>query len=159
MGFAPTTMQLKSDAFEQDALIPSKFTGEGEDVSPALAWENPPQGTKAFAVICHDPDAPLVSSNGTYGFVHWVLYNIPADVTHLEEGTALYTAGINDKGETGYNGPMPPNGHGLHNYYFWILALDKAVELEPDLTLWSMLEEVEPHLIGMNRLVGRYKRD
>lgn len=101
----------------------------------------------------------MVSSNGTYGFVHWVLYNIPADVTHLEEGTGLYTAGINDMGETGYIGPMPPNGHGLHNYYFWILALDKAVELEPGLTLWRLLEKVEPHLIGMNRLVGRYKRD
>ncbi len=159
MGFALTTMQLKSDAFEQDTLMPSRFTGEGEDVSPSLAWENPPQGTKAFAVICHDPDAPLVSSNGTYGFVHWVLYNIPEDVMHLEEGTDLYTTGINDLGKTGYNGPMPPNGHGLHNYYFWILALDKAVELEPGLSLWRVLEKAESHLIGMNRLIGRYKRD
>jgi hypothetical protein len=71
----------------------------------------------------------------------------------------LYTAGTNDMGETGYNGPMPPNGHGLHNYYFWILALDKAVELEPGLSLWRLLEKTEPHIIGMNRLIGRYKRD
>ena len=159
MAFAPTKMQLKSDAFKQDTLIPSWFTGEGEDVSPALAWENPPDGTKAFAVICHDPDAPLVSSSGTYGFVHWVLYNIPGDVTHLDEGTQLYTNGITDFGKTGYNGPMPPNGHGLHNYYFWVLALDKAVALAPGLTLWQLLEKTEPHLIGMNRLMGRYKRD
>lgn len=159
MVFAPTKMQLKSDAFTQDSLIPAKFTGEGEDISPALAWENPPDGTKAFAVICHDPDAPLVSSRGTYGFVHWVLYNIPGDVTHLDEGTDLYTNGITDSGKTGYNGPMPPNGHGLHNYYFWVLALDKAVALAPGLDLWQLLEKIEPHLIGMNRLTGRYKRE
>ncbi|GAB6143397.1 YbhB/YbcL family Raf kinase inhibitor-like protein [Desulfocicer niacini] len=159
MGFAPTKMQLKSDAFKHDTLMPSRFTGEGEDVSPALSWEDPPEGTRAFAVICHDPDAPLVSSTGTYGFVHWVLYNIPGDVTHLDEGTPLYTNGITDFGQTGYNGPMPPNGHGVHNYYFWVLALNKAVELEPGLNLWQLLAKIEPHLIGMNRLMGRYKRD
>jgi hypothetical protein len=91
--------------------------------------------------------------------VHWVLYNIPGDVTHLDEGTHLYTNGVTDFGKTGYNGPMPPNGHGLHNYYFWVLALDKAVELAPGLNLWQLLEKTEPHLIGMNRLMGRYKRD
>lgn len=159
MAFALSTMQLKSDAFEHDALMPSKFTGEGEDVSPALTWDNPPEGTKAFAVICHDPDAPLVSSTGTYGFVHWVLYNIPGDVMHLEEGTDQYTAGVTDYGKARYNGPMPPNGHGLHNYYFWVLALNEAVTLEPGLNLWQLLEKLEPHIIGMNRLVGRYKRD
>lgn len=159
MGFAPTKMQVKSDAFDQDAMIPSKFTGEGEDVSPALSWNNPPEGTKAYAVICHDPDAPLVSSGGTYGFVHWVLYNIPIGVTSLDEGTDLYTSGTNDFGQKGYNGPMPPNGHGLHNYYFWVLALDEDLALEPGLTLWQLLEKVEPHLMGMNRLMGRYKRD
>ncbi len=159
MGFVPTKMKVKSVAFEQDTLIPARFTGEGEDVSPALSWENPPGGTREFAVICHDPDAPLVSPSGNYGFVHWVLYNIPADVTGLKEGTQLYTNGITDYGKTGYNGPMPPKGHGLHNYYFWVLALDKVMALEPGLTLWQFLEKAEPHLIGMNRLMGRYKRD
>jgi len=159
MGFAPTNMQLKSDAFVQDSLIPSRFTGEGVDVSPPLSWENPPEGTKAFAVMCHDPDAPLVSGRGTYGFVHWVLYNIPGDVLQLDEGTRVYTSGVTDFGKTGYNGPMPPNGHGLHNYYFWVLALNETVKLEPELNLWQLLEKIELHLVGMNRLVGRYKRD
>jgi Raf kinase inhibitor-like YbhB/YbcL family protein len=159
MGFAPTKMQVKSDAFEQDGLIPSRFTGEGEDVSPALSWTDPPEGTKAFSVICHDPDAPLVSSQGTYGFVHWVLYNIPGNVSGLDEATELYTNGVTDFGQTCYNGPMPPNGHGLHNYYFWVLALNEPVALEPGLTMWQLLEKIEPHLIGMNRLMGRYKRD
>ena len=159
MGFALSEMQVKSDAFEQDGMIPSRFTGEGEDVSPALSWVTPPEDTKAFAVICHDPDAPLVSSQGTYGFVHWVLYNIPGDVSHLDEATGLYTQGVSDFGNAGYNGPMPPNGHGLHRYYFWILALDEAVEIEPGFTMWQLLEKIEPNLIGMNRLTGRYSRD
>lgn len=159
MGFALSDIQVKSDAFEQDGMIPSKHTGEGEDVSPALSWTNPPEGTKAFAVICHDPDAPLVSSNGTYGFVHWVLYNIPRDVSSLDEATGLYTKGVSDFGNAGYNGPMPPNGHGLHRYYFWVLALNEEVELDPGLTMWQLLEKIEPNLIGMNRLTGRYKRD
>lgn len=159
MGFALSEMTLKSKAFKQDAMIPSMFTGEGENISPALSWDNPPAGTKAFAVICHDPDAPLVSGNGTYGFVHWVLYNIPAEVTVLDEATDQYTTGVNDAGKTGYTGPMPPVGHGLHRYYFWVLALKEQVELKPGLSLWSLLEKIEPHLLGMNRLVGCYKRD
>ena len=159
MGFALTEMQVKSDAFEQDGLILSRFTGEGKNVSPALFWTNPPQGTKAFSVICHDPDAPLVSSRGTYGFVHWVLYNIPGNVSRLDEATEFYTNGVTDLGQAHYTGPMPPNGHGLHNYYFWVLALNEALSLEPGLTMWQLLEKIEPHLIGMNRLMGRYKRD
>ncbi len=159
MGFAPSAMQLKTQAFEPDGLIPSKFTGEGVDVSPSLSWTDPPQDAKAFAVICHDPDAPLVTGDGTYGFVHWVLYNIPGDVTSIDEGIQLYTAGMNDFGQTGYNGPMPPNGHGFHRYYFWVLALKEPVELEEGLTMWQLLKRIEPQLIGMNRLVGRYKRD
>jgi hypothetical protein len=159
MGFAPSAMQLKSSVFNQDGLIPSKYTGEGEDVSPALSWTDAPDGTKAFAIVCHDPDAPLVSPNGTYGFVHWVLYNIPGDVSRLEEGTSQFTSGKNDFGEVGYNGPMPPNKHGFHCYYFWVLALKEAVDLEQGLSLWDFLAKIEPQLIGMNRLVGRYKRD
>ena len=159
MGFAPSKMQLKCDAFEPDGLMPSKFTGEGADVSPSLSWINPPQDTKGFAIFCHDPDAPLVTGDGTYGFVHWVLYNIPGNVTQLDEGTKDYTSGMSDYGQTGYKGPMPPNGHGIHRYYFWVLALKEMVELEPGLTMWQVLKTIEPRLIGMNRLVGQYKRD
>ena len=159
MGFAPSAMQLKSSAFDQDGLIPSKYTGEGEDVSPALSWTDAPHDAKAFAIICHDPDAPLVSPNGTYGFVHWVLYNIPGGVTSIEEGTKQFTSGTNDFGATGYRGPMPPIGHGSHCYYFWLLALKEAFDLEQGLNLWDFLAKIEPQLIGMNRLVGRYIRD
>ena len=158
MGFALSDMQLTSTAFEPGGSIPSKHTGEGEDVSPALSWSNAPDGTKAFAVICHDPDAPLVTPAGTYGFVHWVLYNIPGSTTGLAEGSGEFTNGKNDFGNEAYGGPMPPNGHGTHQYYYWILALNEQIDLEAGLTMWQLLERIEPNLIGMNRLVGTYQR-
>lgn len=158
MGFALSEMSLTSAAFEQAGAIPARHTGEGDDVSPPLAWSKAPEGTRGFAVICHDPDAPLVSPHGTYGFVHWTLYNIPGSVTSLDEGSAEYTEGSNDMGKTGYNGPMPPEGHGVHRYYFWVLALDTETQLPAGLTMWQLLENLEPHIIGMNRLMGTYER-
>jgi len=158
MGFALSDMRLTSTAFENGGSIASRFTGVGEDTSPQLSWSGAPAGTKAFAVICHDPDAPLVTPGGTYGFVHWVLYNIPASTSFIAEGSDEFTQGKNDFGNLGYGGPMPPAGHGQHHYYFWVLALDQAVELEAGLTLWQLLTRIEPNLIGMNRLVGTFER-
>ncbi len=157
MGFALSTMQLTSTAFETGNAIPTQHTGEGDDVSPALAWTDAPEGTQSFAIICHDPDAPLVTP-GRYGFVHWVLYNIPATVSYLAEGCGDYTQGNSDFGKPGYGGPMPPEGHGTHNYFFWLLALDQELNLESGLTMWDLFEKTEPHVIGMNRLVGTYRR-
>jgi len=157
MGFALSDMQVSSTAFGNRQAIPAKHTGEGEDVSPQLAWRGAPDGTRSFAVICHDPDAPLVLP-GVYGFSHWVLYNIPASVTELPEGASGYTEGWTDFGREGYGGPMPPNGHGVHHYFFWVLALDAEPDLEGGLTLWQLLERVEPRLLGMNRIVGTYER-
>ncbi|MBO6938045.1 MAG: YbhB/YbcL family Raf kinase inhibitor-like protein [Deltaproteobacteria bacterium] len=157
MGFAPSDMKLTSSAFEAHGPIPAKHTGEAEDVSPALAWTDPPEGTKSLAIICHDPDAPLVKG-GTYGYVHWVLYGLPADLRSLDEGTDAGTAGTNDFGNTNYGGPMPPPGHGIHHYYFWVMAFDAELKLDAGLTLWEFLDKSEPNLIGMNRLIGTYQR-
>lgn len=157
MAFVPTSMQVKSPAFEQLAAIPTKHTGEGDNVSPALAWHDAPEGTEGFAIVCHDPDAPLVQ-NGMYGFVHWTLYNLPGDTFEVVENTAVGTSGKNDGGKTGYMGPMPPEGHGNHLYYFWVLALDHQTSLPEGLSLPELLTELEPHLLGMNRLVGVYQR-
>jgi Raf kinase inhibitor-like YbhB/YbcL family protein len=159
MGFALSGMQVTSNAFAQHGPIPRKHTGEGADVSPHLAWSQAPAGTQGFAVICHDPDAPLVTANGTYGFVHWVLYNIPGDVAELAEGSTDHTSGRSDFGKPGYGGPMPPNGHGTHQYYFWVLALKQATQLEAGLSLWDLLKRIEPLVTGMNRIVGTYRRD
>lgn len=158
MGFALSDMQLKSTAFDNDAPIPARYSGEAEDVSPQLSWQNAPDDTRSFVVVCHDPDAPLITARGTYGFVHWTLYNIPGAVNELPEGCTDYTAGQNDFGKTGYGGPMPPEGHGEHKYYFWVLALNNDPQLEAGLTLWELLEKIEPHVVGMNRLVGTYQR-
>ena len=158
MGFALSEMQLSSSAFGPGQPIPKRHSGEGEDTSPALRWRDVPQGTRSLAVICHDPDAPLIQP-GTYGFVHWVLYNLPPDLDGLPEATDLGATGQTDFGRTGYGGPMPPEGHGKHHYFFWLLALDADLQLPPGLTLWQFLEHAEPHVIGMNRLVGTYQRD
>jgi Raf kinase inhibitor-like YbhB/YbcL family protein len=157
MGFAPSSMQLTSPAYEALGRIPKKHTGEAEDVSPALAWSNAPSGTKAFALVIHDPDAPLVTPAG-YGFVHWVLYNIPGSVTKLAEGEKGYTSGANSFGKPGYGGPMPPEHHGVHHYYFWLLALKEDVKLPPGLSMLDLFAKIEPAVTGMNRLIGTYSR-
>ncbi len=157
MGFAISDMKLTSSAFADGGAVPTRHTGEGEDVSPALAWTDVPEGTESFALICHDPDAPLIKP-GTYGFVHWVLYGIPGEARELPEGAAEFVHGANDFGNQAYGGPMPPEGHGTHRYFFWLFALDATPDLEPGLTMWELLEKIEPHVIGMNRLMGTYAR-
>ena len=157
MGFAISDMQLQSPAFDDGTRIPTLHTGEGDDLSPALSWTRVPTGTQSFALICHDPDAPLIRL-ATYGFVHWVLYGIPGDVAALPEGIGDYVRGVNDFGNQAYGGPMPPEGHGTHRYFFWLFALDSTPDLEPGLTMWQLLEKIDPRVIGMSRLMGTYSR-
>lgn len=157
MGFAPSPLQLTSSAFQPLGRIPKKHTGEAEDVSPALAWSNVPAGTQAFALVVHDPDAPLVTPAG-YGFVHWVLYNIPGSVTALAEGDKGYTSGVSSFGKAGYGGPLPPEGHGTHHYYFWLLAMNADPPLPAGLSMLELFAKIESSVIGMNRLIGTYSR-
>lgn len=157
MGFALSDMTLECAAFGHHGAFPGKYTGTGEDVSPPLSWKDAPEEAESFALICHDPDAPLVVPGG-YGFVHWVLYNIPGAVSSLPEGVREYTTGVNDFDKRGYNGPMPPEGHGTHHYFFWLLALDADLGLGEGLTMWRLLTRIEPHVIAMNRLVGTFRR-
>ena len=157
MGFALSTMQLTSTAFDLGGPIPPKFTGEAVGVSPALAWTDVPEGPESVALICPDPGAPRVQP-GTYGCVHWVLSGLPGSADGLPEGVGDYTQGVNDFGNAGYGGPMPPPGHGTHHYFFWLLALDSEMDLPPGLTLWELLGKIEPNVVGMNRLVGTYSR-
>jgi Raf kinase inhibitor-like YbhB/YbcL family protein len=157
MGFALSPMQITSPAFEPLGRIPKKHTGEGPDVSPALAWSGAPKETKSYALVCDDPDAPLVTADG-YGFVHWVLYNIPGSVIKLAEGEKGYTNGATSFGKPKYGGPLPPEGHGVHHYYFWLLALKSDTKLPAGLTMRELLATIEPNVIAMNRLVGTYSR-
>lgn len=152
-------LSLTSSAFEPGGKIPAKHTGEGNHTSPSLAWELPEGETaiRSFAVIADDPDAPVVA-NGRYGFAHWSIYNIPADVRSLAEGTKEYTVGPNDTGGDGYFGPMPPPGHGPHHYYFIVLALESEPDLPPGLSIPELLKAVGPSVAGVGRLVGTYER-
>lgn len=157
MGFALSPMQLLSNTFPPQGAIPKRCTMEGDNLSPHLKWSDAPAGTRSYALICHDPDAPLALP-GSYGFVHWVRYNLPATVSELAEGVAAGTDGVSDFGKPGYGGPMPPPGHGIHHYFFVLMALDKELNLEPGLTLWQLMTKIESHVIGMNRLMGTYQR-
>jgi Raf kinase inhibitor-like YbhB/YbcL family protein len=144
-------LRLRSSAFEGHKPIPERHTSDGEDVSPQLEWSGVPEGTAAFAVVMHDPDAPLVD-----GFTHWVTYGIPGDSTGLPEGHGGQTTGINSLGNSDYNGPAPPPGHGVHHYYFWVYALDEDLQLPPSLDRQALLAQIEDHVIEQARLIGTY---
>lgn len=105
-----------------------------EDVLPPLVWTKVPEGTREFALVCHDPDAPLIEP-GTYGYVHGVHYNIPGAATELADGTGDHTNGLTDFGDQQYRGPAPPPGHDTHRYFFWLFALDVVQALEAGLTM------------------------
>jgi Raf kinase inhibitor-like YbhB/YbcL family protein len=145
-------LKVSSPAFGPHQPVPRRHTGDAEDVSPPLEWSGAPEGTRAFAVVSHDPDAPLVD-----GFTHWVLYGIPGDATGLAEGTTDFVAGTNSFGNAGYNGPAPPPGHGVHHYYFWVYALDQDLDLPPGLDRRALLERIEEHVVEQNRVVGTYE--
>lgn len=147
-------LALTTTAFPAGGPIPRKHTKEGQDLSPALAWSGAPEGTRSFALILDDPDAPRAEP-----WVHWVLWNIPAEVTALGEGSSGGgTAGRNDFGETGYGGPMPPRGHGTHHYHFKLHALDATLELEAGSTKRQLLRAMEGHVLASAELIGTYER-
>lgn len=151
-------MQLTSAAFKNDEQIPKRFTGDGEDISPPLAWEGAPGDTQAFALIVDDPDAP----GGT--FVHWLLYDLGKDVDVLEEGLAPSPRvlggarqGKNDFGRFGYGGPAPPPP-AEHRYIFQLLALDAPTGLEAGAGRKELEAATEGHVLATAVLTGRYKR-
>lgn len=150
------TLQLSSTSFQADTDLPAKFTCDGQDVSPALAWGNPPAETRSFAVIADDPDAP------TKTVVHWVLYDVPASTRSLPEGLPKDAAlpdgsrqGRNDHGSVGYSGPCPPPGP-THHYFFKIYALDSAIELKPDAGKEDLERAMEGHILAQSQLIGRF---
>lgn len=147
---APGAFILRSEDFEDGGTIPSKFTCDGEDVSPQLSWENAPKGTKSFALSVVDPDAP----GGT--FVHWLVYDIPSDVREIERGRLPEGAKQieNDFGERRYRGPCPPSG--THRYVFTLYALD--VEHLKDVDRDNFFKVVKEHAIGEAKLTGLYAR-
>jgi len=150
-------MEIKSSAFKEGAIIPRKYTCDNIDISPPLEWSQVPDGTKTFALICDDPDAPM----GTW--VHWVLFNLPGNILELSENVPKLEVlkngarqGKNDFGKIGYGGPCPPSG--THRYYFKIYALDKELDSKPGITKKELLKAMEGHILAEGQLMGRYKR-
>ena len=157
-------MKLTSTAFHEGDPIPRRHTGEGADLSPPLAWTGAPTGTAGFALICDDPDAPTPKP-----WVHWIIYNLPADCTGLPEGlrrdktlthpiTAAQGKNSWPRDNIGYRGPMPPPGHGRHRYYFKLYALDAALNLPPGLDKEQLLAKIKSHVLAEAQLLGTYER-
>jgi len=150
-------LRITSDAFVNNGMIPSRYTCDGADISPSLKWSKGPEGTKSYALIADDPDAPV----GTW--VHWVIYNIPSDVTSLPEDLPKTKTldngavqGINDFKRYGYGGPCPPGG--THRYFFKLYALDTMIDAGPGLTKRQLLKNMEGHILAKGELMGKYSR-
>ncbi|UCE57401.1 MAG: YbhB/YbcL family Raf kinase inhibitor-like protein [Candidatus Bathyarchaeota archaeon] len=143
-------MKLKSEDFEDNNIIPSEFTCDGEDISPQLSWEDVPPETKSFALSVTDPDAP----GGTW--IHWLVYDIPRDVRSIERSSLPKGAKEveNDFGKEEYGGPCPP--YGTHRYIFTIYALD--TEHLEDVDKHNFFGKVEDHTLNKMVLKGLYKR-
>ena len=160
------SFQLSSTAFRNGGAIPGKYSGEGDDVSPPLEWVGIPEGTREFALICDDPDAPSAEP-----WIHWVIYGIAADAKSLPEGIPaartqldhpiIARQGKNSWGSgviIGYRGPLPPPGHGTHHYRFKLYALDHILDLPPSATKSQLLKAIQGHVLAEAELMGTYAR-
>ena len=153
------SLELTSDAFSNGQSIPAKYSCVGRNISPGLAWTEPPAGTQSFALIMDDPDAPM----GTW--VHWLLFNLRAERRALPEDLPItgktiapnaIFVGTNSSGKIGYDGPCPPGG--THRYYFKLYALDTTISLLPGATRETLLREMEGHILAQAELMGTFSK-
>jgi Raf kinase inhibitor-like YbhB/YbcL family protein len=150
-------MRIESSAFEPAGMIPPEHTCDGKDVSPPLAWTDPPESTASFALICDDPDAPSRT------WVHWLVWNIPPAERRLAQGIPKSAElpggarqGTNDFRRLGYGGPCPPSG--THRYFFRLFALDATLNLSAGATREELERAMSGHLLGQAELMGKYRR-
>ena len=151
------TLEITSSAFSNGEMIPARYTCDGSDVSPDLSWRGVPNSAKSLALICDDPDAPM----GTW--VHWVLFNIPAEAVGLPAEISSSATlengarhGKNDFRRLGYGGPCPPGG--THRYFFKLYALDTELKLDSGITKAQLVEAMQGHILAEAQLMGKYKR-
>lgn len=151
-------IEIRSDAFQHEGEIPTKYTCEGEDISPPLSWANLPDKTRSLALIVDDPDAPDPKAP-KMTWVHWVLFNIPPDATALGEGVKELPAGarsgLNDWKKTGYGGPCPPIGR--HRYFHKLYALSTVLDLEKP-TKAELETAMQGHILQKAELIGTYQK-
>jgi len=151
-------IKLTSSVFNEGQSIPAKYTGDGSDKSPPLAWSDCPAGTASLVLICEDPDAPV----GTW--THWVLFDMPANQRKLAEGVPTDETladgsrqGKNDFRKIGYGGPAPPPGK-PHRYFFKLYALDVKLELPAGASRKQLLTAMKGHVLAEGQLMGTYQR-
>jgi Raf kinase inhibitor-like YbhB/YbcL family protein len=151
-------ISISAYGFKEGDTIPDEFTCEGKDISPSLSWKGIPGGTKSIALIMDDPDCP----GGT--FVHWVLYNLPAEILKLPKGMPRNQTladgsmqGMTDFGQPGYGGPCPPPGK-PHRYYFKVYALDINLKLLPGVSKDQLENAMKGHILASGELMGKYQR-
>jgi Raf kinase inhibitor-like YbhB/YbcL family protein len=149
---------ISSSSFPNGGEIPRKYTCDGADISPELSWTQPPPGTRSFALIADDPDAP----GGTW--THWIVFDLSLQTTHLAEGAAKTDElpggarqGRNDFRKIGYGGPCPPPGN-PHRYFFKLFALDQPLGLSPGATRQQVEKAMQGHILGQTQWVGKYGR-
>ena len=149
-------MKLTSRGFQQEGMIPEKYSKDGGNISPPLAWSDVPKGIKSLALIVDDPDAP----SGV--FVHWLLYGIPPAITELDEGVPATVTlpngarqGRNGFGDLGYGGPQPPSG--THRYFFHLYALDYELPLRAGASREEIDRAIQGHTIEKAELMGRFQ--
>lgn len=155
------TLEVASDAFKANQPIPLRHSAYGQGVSPPLSWSKGPGGTRSYALILEDPDAPMAEP-----FVHWIMYAIPSDTRSLPEGIPGAARlevpkgaiqGQNSRGSTGYFGPRPPAGS-AHHYHFELFALDAMPELEPGADRQALLDAISDHVLAKGDLVGLFQK-
>jgi len=158
IGEQPMPMTISSPSFSNGGEIARKFTCDGADVSPQLSWTEPPPGTKTFALLLDDPDAPVGNWN------HWAAWNLPPSLRGLPEGVSKSAQlsdgsqqGSNDFRKTGYNGPCPPPGQ-PHRYYFKLFALDTKLELKSSAGKHDLEAAMKGHVLAQAEWMGRYGR-
>jgi hypothetical protein len=155
----PSNLQIRSSAFVPDGEIPQKYTCQGTDTSPPLSFSGVPEGTRSLALIVDDPDAPDPRAPKTT-WVHWVLYNLPADVKGMKEGVQRLPTGtlqgLNDWKRNGYGGPCPPVGR--HRYLHKLYALDVVLEDLKNPTKGQLEKAMAGHILAKAQLVGTYQK-
>ena len=149
---ATMSIHVTSTAFNEGENIPKEYSCDGENLSPPLAWSDVPQGTQSLVLIVDDPDAP----SGT--FVHWVVYDLPADLASLPEGASgIGREGVNGFRKSGFGGPCPPRGS-THRYFFKLYALDMVSGLKAGATKAEVEKAMQGHILAQGQLVGKYGR-
>ena len=143
------TLTISSTAFDNEGIIPAKYTCDGEEVNPPLKIDNIPNGAQSLAIIAEDPDAP----KGT--FDHWIVWNIPVDKV-IEENSEPGVIGVNGAGDADYHGPCPPSG--FHRYYFYVFALDTKLDLAAGENKQALKKAMQNHVVAKGQLMGKYQK-